>query len=323
MSQSSNDRRSPPPLEQIASGSNHRDEFRIVVQPAKVSEFRPPAKSVSCHVYAYFWCVALLPVTAIQIYDEFELHRLRQIEIRNQALSLAKLAGAEQQQIVQGIREVLIAMSEFPSIKAKDGEACNAYLLAIRQRFPAFITFIVTDLNGVSFCDTNSDHRPINIDKRKYFATALKTGAFTVGEFSAGLSTGRRVIQFALPFYGTNGRMGGIIVAALSLDWLGDHIGRKGILGELRLGSQTATAPISLGIPTAIGSLAQRHRSTTERRTTAGRSTFSTKTASSELKATLPWAMIQEGLLSALVLTRRRRSARSSAARTTRSHSTS
>ncbi len=180
--------------------------------------------------------VALLPVTAIQIYDEFELHRLRQIEIRNQALSLAKLAGAEQQQIVQGIREVLIAMSEFPSIKAKDGEACNAYLLAIRQRFPAFITFIVTDLNGVSFCDTNSDHRPINIDKRKYFATALKTGAFTVGEFSAGLSTGRRVIQFALPFYGTNGRMGGIIVAALSLDWLGDHIGRKGILGGTALG---------------------------------------------------------------------------------------
>ena len=180
--------------------------------------------------------VALLPATAIQMYDEFELHRLRQIEIQDQALSLAKLAAAEQQQIVQGIREVLIAMSELPSIKAKDREACNAYLLAMQQRFPAFVTFLVADLNGESFCDTNSDHRPISIAGRKYFATAMKTGGFTVGEFSAGLSTGRRVIQFALPFDGSDGRMGGIIVAGLSLDWLGDHIGRKGVLEGAALG---------------------------------------------------------------------------------------
>jgi signal transduction histidine kinase len=171
--------------------------------------------------------VTLLPATLIQIYDEFELHLLRQIEIQNQALTLAKLVGEEQQQMVQGIRELLVAMAELPSIKAKDTEACNAYLITIGSRFPAFTTFLVTDLNGVSFCDTNSDHRPINIAGRKYFATALKTGAFTVGEFSAGLSTGRRVIQFVLPFYGTDGRMGGVIVAALSLDWVGGHIGRK------------------------------------------------------------------------------------------------
>lgn len=39
------------------------------------------------------------------MYNEFELYRLRQVEIQNQALSLARLAGADQQQIVQGIHE--------------------------------------------------------------------------------------------------------------------------------------------------------------------------------------------------------------------------
>lgn len=180
--------------------------------------------------------VALLPAIAVQMYNEFELYRLRQVEIHDQALSLARLAGADQQHIVQGIHEVLIAMSEVPSIKSKDREACDAYLAAMRQRFPAFITFLVTDLNGVSFCDTNSDHRPINIAGRKYFAAVLKTRAFSVGEFSAGLSTGRRVIQFALPFYGTDGRMGGIIVAGFSLDWLGDYISRKGVPDGAALG---------------------------------------------------------------------------------------
>jgi signal transduction histidine kinase len=173
--------------------------------------------------------VALLPAIALQTYNEFDLRRARQVEVQNQALSLAKLAAAEQQQIVQGIRQVLIALSELPSIKTRDSQACNAYLAGMQQRFPAFVTFLVSDLNGKSFCDTNSDHRPINIAGRAYFANLLKTGAFTVGEFSAGLSTGQKVIQFVLPFYGDDGRMGGVIAAGLNLDWLADYIARKGV----------------------------------------------------------------------------------------------
>jgi hypothetical protein len=173
--------------------------------------------------------VALLPAIAIQMYNELDLRRARQVEVQNQVLSLAKLAAAEQQQIVQGIRQVLIAMSELPSIKTRDGQACDAYLAAMQQQFPAFITFLVADLKGLSFCDTNSDHRPITIAARAYFANILRTGAFTVGEFSAGLSTGRNVVQFALPFYGDDGRMGGVIVAGLNLDWLADYIARKGV----------------------------------------------------------------------------------------------
>jgi signal transduction histidine kinase/HAMP domain-containing protein len=172
--------------------------------------------------------VALLPAIAIQMYNEFDLRRARHVEVENHALSLAKLAAAEQQQIVQGIRQVLIALSELPAIKARDSKACNAYLAGMKQRFPAFLTFIITDLDGQSFCDTNSDHRPITIAARAYFANVLKTGAFTVGEFSTGLTTGRKAIQFALPFYGDDGRMDGVIIATLSLDWLAEYIAQKG-----------------------------------------------------------------------------------------------
>jgi hypothetical protein len=60
--------------------------------------------------------VALLPAIAIQSYNEFELRRSRQLEVQEQALGLAKLAAAQQQQIVEGIRQVLIALSELPAI---------------------------------------------------------------------------------------------------------------------------------------------------------------------------------------------------------------
>jgi PAS domain S-box-containing protein len=172
---------------------------------------------------------ALLPAIAIQAYNEFDLRRARQVEVQNQALSLAKLAAAEQQQIVQGIRQVLIAMSELPAIKARDSTACNAYLSKIKQRYPGFIIFFVVDMNGSVFCDTISDREPATAAGRPYFANVLKTGEFTVGEFAVGRQTGRNVLHFALPFYGDDARMGGVVIAALSLDWLADNIARKGI----------------------------------------------------------------------------------------------
>ena len=70
--------------------------------------------------------VALLPAISIQAYNEVNLRRARQVDVQNQALGLAKLAAEQQQQIVQGIRQVLIALSELPAIKAKDSKGCNA-----------------------------------------------------------------------------------------------------------------------------------------------------------------------------------------------------
>src|SRR5262249_10218356 len=121
-----------------------------------------------------------------------------------------------------------IALSELSLIKAQDSEACDAYLAALHPRFPAFITLFVTDANGLSFCGTR-EHKQVNISGRGYYASALKTRTFAVGEFSTGLSSGRKVIQFALSFSGDDGRVGGVIVASLSLDSLADHIARKGV----------------------------------------------------------------------------------------------
>jgi signal transduction histidine kinase len=172
--------------------------------------------------------VALLPAIAIQAYNELELRRDRRVEVQTDALNVAKLAAAEQQQVVQGIHQVLIALSELPAIKAGDSKACNAYLAGMKQRFPEFLTFIVTDLNGVATCTSRTGHVILDVSSRAYFVSAAKTGAFSVGVYSTGLSIPRKVIQFALPYYGYDGRMRGVIIAPLQLAWLADHLARKG-----------------------------------------------------------------------------------------------
>ena len=173
--------------------------------------------------------VALLPAIGIQAYNEFELRRTRQIEVQSQALNLAELAAAEQRQTVQGIHQALIALSELPAIKAKNVDGCNAYLAKIKQRYPGFISFLVVDINGSSFCNATDYHRPSTAAGRPYLADVLRTGKFTIGVFAVGRQTGRNVLHFALPFYGDDGRVGGVVIAALSLDWLADSLARQNV----------------------------------------------------------------------------------------------
>jgi PAS domain S-box-containing protein len=172
--------------------------------------------------------VALLPAIAVQSYNEFDLRRSRQLDVQEQVLGLAKLAAAEQQQIVQGIRQALIALAELPAIKAKDAQGCEAYLSRVKQRYPEFISFVVVDMNGSSFCDSNNNYKPSTAAGRPYFISVLKTGKFTVGEFAIGRATGRKVLHFAVPFYDDDARMAGVVIAALSLDWLADYLAQKG-----------------------------------------------------------------------------------------------
>jgi signal transduction histidine kinase/HAMP domain-containing protein len=170
--------------------------------------------------------VALLPAIAIQSYNEFELRHSRQMEVQEQTLGLARLAAAQQQQIVGGIRGVLTALSELPSIKARAAETCGAYLSTIKRRYPAFLSFAAVDMSGQSFCTTNG--KTANVGDRSYFVNATRTGEFTVGEFAVGRLTGSQLIPFALPFYDDN-RMEGVVIATLNLDWLADFIAQMGI----------------------------------------------------------------------------------------------
>jgi signal transduction histidine kinase/CheY-like chemotaxis protein/HAMP domain-containing protein len=171
--------------------------------------------------------VALLPAIAIQSYNEVDLRRSRQADVQEQALGLAKLAAAEQQQVVEGIRQVLIALSELPAIKARDSHACSGYLSTLKQRFPAFLTFVIVDVRGESICTT--DGQSVNVADRSYFIDATRTGHFTVGIYSIGRLTGRELIPFALPFADDHGQFGGVIIAALNLKWLASFILQLGV----------------------------------------------------------------------------------------------
>ncbi len=172
--------------------------------------------------------IVLFLVIGFQDYKEVP-ELLADFQMRDQALNGVKAAAVNEQQIVERIHRTLLTLSQLPAIRTKDHSGCSAYLDTIRSLFPALISFLITDVGGDPICHLDKNYRPITIADQRYFQAALKMDAFTVGEFTTSLSTGENIVQFALPFHDKDGRVAGVIVSALSLDWLAAYVARSDI----------------------------------------------------------------------------------------------
>jgi C4-dicarboxylate-specific signal transduction histidine kinase len=169
--------------------------------------------------------LALLPALAIQAYNEFALRHSRQAAAHEQALSAARGVATVLDRFVEGVRQVLVAVAETPSIRDKDPGRCTAYLQAVANSYPAYMLLAVNDAEGRTVCNTSGRAPGTNSNAdRAYFQRAMATNGFAVGDQVTGVETKRRSLHFALPFPDAVGKPGGIVLVSLDLDWLTSHL---------------------------------------------------------------------------------------------------
>ena len=167
--------------------------------------------------------VTLLPVLAIQAYNEFDVRRARESEVRASVMQQAERLAASQQRLFDGIRNVLRALAELREIRTLDAAACTALFTAIRPSYEGFEALAAAGADGNVFCA--SDRQPVGgvlppIADRYYFREAMARGEFTVGHYAFGRQTKTHVIHLSLPFRNEAGHPAGIVFVSLGLDWL-------------------------------------------------------------------------------------------------------
>ncbi len=167
--------------------------------------------------------ITLLPTTAIQVYNEVDLRRAREREVRSELVERAGQVAAEQQRLIDGVRNVLRALVELSEIRRQDATACNALFTAIRPHYDGFEALAAARADGSVFCASDRQERggPLpSIADRSYFREAMATGRFTIGRYAYGRQTRTHVIHLALPYRGEGAAPGGIVFVSLGLDWL-------------------------------------------------------------------------------------------------------
>ncbi len=194
--------------------------------------------------------LALLPPLAIQTWSGLEQGREREAALRMQALAQSRAAEADVAREVEGVRQLLVALSELPAIRAGDAAGCTAVLRAVAGQLRDYALLAAERPDGGELCSsldaptTGRDDagHPVLAPRMSTSGTSapgtgvaaagdLEAAELAIGEPVAAVGTGQPALPFSLPLRG--GSPGGRVAATLRLA----HLSHQLVQGALPPGS--------------------------------------------------------------------------------------
>ncbi len=172
--------------------------------------------------------IAVLPALVIQAYNEYDLRRARENDIRERVVQITKQFGEEMGEIREGARQLLAALARLPRIMTSNGPKCEELLISMKQSYPNYESLSVADTNGQTICSSSSK-TPAFVGDLPFFKRAMAQSGFVVGNYWVNPVSGAKVIHFATKFAATDGNTAGVVSVALDLKWLADHLANRGL----------------------------------------------------------------------------------------------
>jgi signal transduction histidine kinase/CheY-like chemotaxis protein len=161
-----------------------------------------------------------LPALALLVYMNVDRRQRDAESVAQNALRLARLAAANQERLVEGARQLLIAMSQSPNIRDADPEKCYANLEQLLEQYGKSYTNLgVADSTGAVLC-SGIPGPQISVADRTYFILALKNRTFAVGDYMIGRRSGEPSLGFGYPLIDPGGEVRGAVYAAMNLNEL-------------------------------------------------------------------------------------------------------
>jgi PAS domain S-box-containing protein len=173
--------------------------------------------------------VAVIPATIIQTYSLFELRRDRHAEVHGEALRQARLAASEIDRVVEGVRNLLTAVSSTNAVREFDVARCSPFLGRLETRVPHIDSIAVIDDRGRLRCASEVKQAGLTFGDRTYFQAAMAGPGFVVGEYIINRFDQRPVLPLALPIFDDTGKTLGVVSATLDLAWLSAELLARGI----------------------------------------------------------------------------------------------
>jgi len=172
--------------------------------------------------------IAVCPAIVIQAYNEYELRKAREADIRQQVVQITKQFGEEIGELREGARQFLLALAQLTPVKLRESEACNSLFATLRPQYANYSVLAAADTDGRIFCSSV----PLtysSVADQPFFKRAMAQDALAVGNYWADQTSGRRMIHFALKFAGADGHVAGVVFAGLDLRWLSEHLKERGL----------------------------------------------------------------------------------------------
>lgn len=137
----------------------------------------------------------------------------------------ASLHGASQAQLLEGTRQLLVAVGHTRSVVTADWPSCNSYLQRLAGNFPHYVSIGVIALDGTLVCRSTPSTAPINLGDRPYFKAIVAGAPHAMGEYTVGRVTGNKTLPFAYPVRDGQGPLQAVAFLGMDLHMLAQRLG--------------------------------------------------------------------------------------------------
>jgi len=171
--------------------------------------------------------LAVLPAFGLVVYEYLEQRRLETERVREDAIAVARLAAATQENFTKNTRQLLATPAQFPSLLLGTNRVYfETHLSNLRKLSPDYLNFGLVETNGNIFCSAEPFDGKVNVSDRAYFQQVVQTKRFSTGVFQVGRLTGRQGLNFGYPVLDEKGELQRVIYASLKLSTLNDALAR-------------------------------------------------------------------------------------------------
>ena len=156
--------------------------------------------------------VPFVGILALNAYDRFDDAEARAAD---EAATEARLAAGTISEVLEGARQLGVAIAERMKGPAHDPGACDIFLKAVIEKIPLYTLAAVVDLEGRTVCSSTPIPRTVSAADRIYFRGALETDAIVPGEVQKGRASGKHTLPVGLRYRDAAGRVAGVVVLTI------------------------------------------------------------------------------------------------------------
>jgi len=170
---------------------------------------------------------AVLPAIFIQGYNEYDLRKAREADIRQRVVQITKQFGEEMSEQREGARQLLLALAQLSAVRLRKTEVCSQLFASLKSQFASYTLLAAADANGQTYCaSTPPPYR--SVAEEPFFKRAMAQDGLAVGNYSVDPASGQKMIHFAQRF-AVDGNVEGVVFAGLDLGWLSEHLKERGL----------------------------------------------------------------------------------------------
>jgi signal transduction histidine kinase len=168
--------------------------------------------------------IAVIPAWGVIAYTASEQRKIAVAEIQRNLLRMVEFSTHEEEQVLQGTRQILITLANYIRESYVNPSKCSAFCADLLRQFKRYANIGSVKLNGDVFCSAVPLVEPTNAADQSWFRRALASGDFAVGDYHIGRITGKPVLVLSYPFRVAEGEPDAVVFAALDLKWLNQYI---------------------------------------------------------------------------------------------------